>query len=64
MSYTSPAEQAEQPVANLLEAIKEFRQVLMARLNNAGDWGPDHILECAEEIKQLTDLELRLRTEW
>lgn len=64
MSYTPDDQKIEQPLEELLSAIEGFRNVLWARIKTPSEWAAQHIADAREEIKSLTELELRLRRDF
>lgn len=61
MSYTSPDERVEEPLAELLSAVESFRQVMWARIRGSETWSESHRQECKETLDKLNDLEVDLR---
>lgn len=61
MSYTPDDQLLEKPLENAAEALAELRAPLFQRIKNPQDWSATHLMELGELIKEVTDLEVKLR---
>ena len=60
MSYTDFKQELTVPLDDTYKAINELRNVLIARLND-DSYTDEHLCECGESIKEITDFEVILK---
>lgn len=61
MSYTPDDQRLEDPLLKAADALEELEKPIRERLKNPQEWRATHLEELAVLLRDVTDLEARLR---